>query len=252
MYPPHTWRGRYGGYQPPDGAFPGVGIPGFLEPPPPPFMGGMGGYGAYGPPPPLPFNHGDGPGPPPPGYGGPAYGGGGGGGFWGPWMDAGGGGCGCPACTAGGGGAAPWGCDDVDGGDDDDEAPPAVTGRRGGRNGVGMIYNPKQTRLHIFKNEGLEPWLKDGCKGAAKGGFNMWDADVNWTVRQLMEYLGKGDDKWAVTEVTEAGNGRWYRGTTFKYKEDRAKEGLSKQGWTEKRGAAWGQQPVWLVVHKAD
>lgn len=283
-FPPHGWRTAYGGYQPPDDLYldPMLGgVPGFLDGPamfPPPFMGGGGG----GPPPP-PFM-GDGP-PPPPGHddGGmgppppPGFFGGGpppggpphppfGGGFMAPWMepDFGAGpfpGGGRHHGGGGGGHHRGWHWGEDDDGEDDAAKPKIIPGGRAGggprRRGVGMIFNPKQTRLHIFRKTDMEPW-KDGAKKGVvvpamkMGGFNIWEADVNWTVKQLMENLGKGDDAWAVTEVTEAGNGRWYKGSTIKYKDERADETLSKQGWTEKRGMAYGQTPVWLVLHKAE
>ncbi|EKG22560.1 hypothetical protein MPH_00133 [Macrophomina phaseolina MS6] len=118
-----------------------------------------------------------------------------------------------------------------------------------------MIYNPKQTRLHVFQSNDLTPWA-DAKKRAVvvrkTPPFNIWEADVGWTVKQLLEYLGKGDDKWAITEVVEAGNGRWYRGSTIKHKDERAAETLATQGWTDKRGKPFGQTPVWVIVHKVE
>lgn len=263
FFPPHAWQGRYNGYQPPDdffdpalpfgGPFGGGGlrgIPGFMEaaPPfgfdgaPPDFLDGPPGF--HPPPPPFLPDDGDdeGPGLPPGFFGGRRHGGFHDPRFWGPWGGDG------PGRRRGGRG---WHF----GGDEDEDEMPSVTGRRGGRGGVGMIYNPKQARLHIFKKNDVEPW-KEGTKKAVMvknpGAFNIWDADVNWTVKQLLEYLGKGDDKWAVTEVTEAGSGKWYKGSTIKPKTDRAAETLAKQGWTERRGQGFGQVPVWLVIHKAE
>ncbi|GME42965.1 hypothetical protein GTA08_BOTSDO10942 [Neofusicoccum parvum] len=263
-YPPHRWRGYHGGYQPPDEAFlpgipnffdPGFAAPPMMMPMPPPDP--YGGFGMGGPPPP-PFGPGGddfddaGPGPPP---GGPfdPYGGG----FYGPWMGGG---------FPGGWGRGFWPGGDGGGGDDgdaaaadDDDDLPKTTYRSSGhvRRGIRMVHNPKQTRLHIFKKTDLldaAGW-KDGTKKARRlsvGSFSIWEADPNWTVAQLMDYLGKGDDKWAVTELSEAGNGRWYKGSTFKYADERAKETLSKQGWTERRGKPNGQSPVWLAMHKAE
>ncbi|KAL1616585.1 hypothetical protein SLS54_008320 [Diplodia seriata] len=279
-FPPHAWHGRYGGYQPPDFLDPMLagGPPGFFDGPPMfppphhPFMGGPGGpppfFAGGGGPPPGPPGDDDGPGfggmppgPPPHGFFPPPHGGpppfGGGGGFMAaPWM-------GGPGGGPGGGPNWHFGSDNDDDGcsDGDGAANPKTLPRRpgaqGGRAGVGIIYNPKQTRLHVFRKTDIGPW-KDGARRGVvvparrMGGFNIWDADVGWSVKQLLEHLGKGDDAWAVSEVTEAGNGRWYKGSTIKYKDERAAETLSKQGWTERRGKGGGQAPVWLVLHKVE
>ncbi|OJD30007.1 uncharacterized protein BKCO1_6800044 [Diplodia corticola] len=286
-FPPHGWSGAYGGYQPPPDYFPDPTLggvpPGFLHGPPPAlFPGGPpdppGGappffpghaptHPGFGMPPPHAGHH------PPPGFfpphvahGGPpprmppawmdpGFGGGSGRGGW-QW--------GAEQEGGGGGGGGTGGGGDDNGGDDGDDnaATPKVIGghhhrRTGARAGVGMIYNPKQTRLHIFRKTDIGPW-KDGARRGVvvpaqkMGGFNIWDADVGWTVKQLLEYLGKGEDAWAVSEVTEGGNGRWYKGSTIQYKDERAGETLSKQGWTEKRGRGFGRPPVWLVLHKVE
>ena len=51
-----------------------------------------------------------------------------------------------------------------------------------------------------------------------------------------------------MTEVHEQGVGKWAKGTTVGYGEERAKSSLASMGWTSKRGE--GLPPVWLVVHK--
>ncbi|KAK8236931.1 hypothetical protein HDK77DRAFT_449299 [Phyllosticta capitalensis] len=65
-----------------------------------------------------------------------------------------------------------------------------------------------------------------------------------------MKALGRGSDRWAITEVAEMGGNRWQKGTTVVFGSDMAKRTLAEMGWSDQRGDGISP-PVWLVQHKA-
>ncbi|KJX92739.1 hypothetical protein TI39_contig5829g00010 [Zymoseptoria brevis] len=125
------------------------------------------------------------------------------------------------------------------------QAPPALAP------GVNYMFPPAHTMLHVF-NKGAPIW-EDKYKGQGLA-FKIFKVSTQYTVKEVVErVMAASDDKdkckdWACTEVVECGDGRWIKGTTIPYKDDKAKGNLASMGWSEKRGQ--GLPPVWLVVHK--
>ncbi|KAI9685765.1 MAG: hypothetical protein M1822_004325 [Bathelium mastoideum] len=111
-----------------------------------------------------------------------------------------------------------------------------------GSPGVNFIPPKNITTLFIFAEIGPPK------NGSLK--FQPWQIDSSKTVRDILDHLGKGDEKWNVVEYFEAGDGKWDKGITVGYKSDRAKKEISKFGWTPKRGGAL--PPVWLATEQKE
>jgi cleavage and polyadenylation specificity factor subunit 2 len=119
---------------------------------------------------------------------------------------------------------------------------------------MNYMFAPTHTMLHVF-NKGAPIW-EDKYKGQGLA-FKIFKVSTAFCVGEVIERVmgAKGDEAkekckdWQCTEVHEAGDGKWMKGTTIKYGDDKAKGNLGSMGWGEKRGKAL--PPVWLVVHKA-
>ena len=108
--------------------------------------------------------------------------------------------------------------------------------------GVNVIPPKNVSTLFIFTKPGPPK------QGSVK--FQPWQVDSTKTVRDILDYLGKGDEKWSLVEYHETGDGNWDKGITVGYTTDRAKQGISKFGWTSKRSRTL--PPVWLATERED
>lgn len=113
------------------------------------------------------------------------------------------------------------------------------------------MYPPEHTKLHIF-NKSSKVW--EAKHAGKEHNFKIFIASTQLTPAMVMENVlrKRGDEAqgWALTEVMEAGNGCWVKGSTIEYGSERAKGSLASMGWTGKRGEKDGLPPVWCVVHK--
>lgn len=121
------------------------------------------------------------------------------------------------------------------------------------RPGVNYMYPSRSshTMLHIFNRTTLL-WSAP-ADPATTHAFKIFRVSVLFTVKNVIERVRKDSSGekcvgWAATEVVEAGNGKWRKGTTVEYEGEKAKGSLKSVGWDEKRGAA--RPPVWIVVHR--
>ncbi|KAI7548900.1 hypothetical protein KC331_g4130 [Hortaea werneckii] len=127
--------------------------------------------------------------------------------------------------------------------------------------GTNFWFAAEFTRLHIF-NKGVRIW-EEKWRGDRKA-FKAFTVDIHWPVRSIIERTrnhNTADETttteqqaaavcsgWAVTEVIEAGDNTFLKGTTVAYGSDKAKVSLASMGWNGKRGTSL--PPVWLTVHK--
>ncbi|KAI7227006.1 hypothetical protein KC330_g8591 [Hortaea werneckii] len=128
--------------------------------------------------------------------------------------------------------------------------------------GTNFWFAAEFTQLHIF-NKGVRIW-EEKWRGDRKA-FKAFTVDIHWPVRSIIErtrnYNTAVDNDetataaaaacrgWAVTEVIEAGDNTFLKGTTVAYGSEKAKVSLASMGWNGKRGKSL--PPVWLTVHKA-
>ncbi|KXT13581.1 hypothetical protein AC579_8095 [Pseudocercospora musae] len=125
-----------------------------------------------------------------------------------------------------------------------DYAPPSL------RPGINYLFPSSHTILHIFSK--AAPIWHERFHGQNLN-FKIFRVATCFTPRNIIERIvtknkGEGECKgWAVTEVVEAGDGVWRKGTTVLY-DGEGKGDLKALGWNEKRGKEL--PPVWLVVHK--
>ncbi|KAI7340635.1 hypothetical protein KC315_g571 [Hortaea werneckii] len=126
--------------------------------------------------------------------------------------------------------------------------------------GTNFWFAAEFTRLHIF-NKGVRIW-EEKWRGDRKA-FKAFTVDIHWPVRSIIERTRNHNNAetttteqqaaavcsgWAVTEVIEAGDNTFLKGTTVAYGSDKAKVSLASMGWNGKRGKSL--PPVWLTVHK--
>ncbi|KAI6896819.1 hypothetical protein KC318_g10514 [Hortaea werneckii] len=127
--------------------------------------------------------------------------------------------------------------------------------------GTNFWFAAEFTQLHIF-NKGVRIW-EEKWRGDRKA-FKAFTVDIHWPVRSIIERTrnhNTADETttteqqaaavcsgWAVTEVIEAGDNTFLKGTTVAYGSEKAKVSLASMGWNGKRGTSL--PPVWLTVQK--
>ncbi|KAI7221877.1 hypothetical protein KC333_g1466 [Hortaea werneckii] len=124
--------------------------------------------------------------------------------------------------------------------------------------GTNFWFAAEFTQLHIF-NKGVRIW-EEKWRGDRKA-FKAFTVDIHWPVRSIIERTRNHNNAettteqqaavcsgWAVTEVIEAGDNTFLKGTTVAYGSEKAKVSLASMGWNGKRGKSL--PPVWLTVHK--
>ncbi|GAB7346683.1 hypothetical protein MBLNU459_g1805t1 [Dothideomycetes sp. NU459] len=113
---------------------------------------------------------------------------------------------------------------------------------------IKYLYPKKSTCIHVIRH--VKVWEHGSSR---KFLCRVFRVPVLMSVGELIENLmGKEGDActgWAVTEVTEMGDGVFAKGTTVEFVADRARGPLSALGWDEGRGSS--RPPVWLVLHKS-
>ncbi|EME81260.1 uncharacterized protein MYCFIDRAFT_81333 [Pseudocercospora fijiensis CIRAD86] len=123
-------------------------------------------------------------------------------------------------------------------------APPTL------RPGTNYLFPSKSshTMLHIFSKASTKIWEHDSPPKSLN--FKIFKVATNFRVKDVIERVLKTGDceGWCVTEVVEVGGGRWRKGTTVKFGEEKGLGTLADMGWNGRRGGEL--PPVWLVVHK--
>lgn len=130
------------------------------------------------------------------------------------------------------------------------------------RPGISIVPAGSTTHLQVHWHS-ADQWKEPHIiVPGEKAKFHMLAADVDWSVHKLIDRLMKirkgqlnegpdGGLGWAVTEWTEAGDGKYLKGSTFIFEDEKAKNTTLKAvGWTEKRGREL--PPVVLQLHRAD
>jgi hypothetical protein len=109
------------------------------------------------------------------------------------------------------------------------------------------IYPKKSTCIHVICK--VKVWESADKNFKCK----TFHVGTTMTISELIEHMmGKEGDAckgWALTEVTEKGDGTFDKGTTVEFGNDKAGGTLAAVGWTDKNGGE--RPPVWLVLHKA-
>ncbi|QIW96465.1 hypothetical protein AMS68_001983 [Peltaster fructicola] len=111
------------------------------------------------------------------------------------------------------------------------------------------LAKPEKVKLHIFTrvDKIWEEKFKGGCPTFKRIKFETEDSVASVMDKILTDRAGS-KHPWVVTEVWEAGDGEWKKGTTIPYASEKAAGTLKSFGWGSSRGKA--EPPVWLVVHK--
>ncbi|RAL62028.1 hypothetical protein DID88_002516 [Monilinia fructigena] len=124
--------------------------------------------------------------------------------------------------------------------------------------GYNYLFPPSHCLIHVFQTGSTPPWQ-------ARSPLYSYDAvnhkkffvPTNMSVKDMMVQLGcdnKDPNKNVMTEVIEAGNGKWSKNMIFKGGDkDRMKMSLKDLGWEmeRKRTGFPGQGPlVWVYITK--
>ncbi|ESZ97878.1 hypothetical protein SBOR_1754 [Sclerotinia borealis F-4128] len=86
--------------------------------------------------------------------------------------------------------------------------------------GYNYLFPPSHCLIHVFETGSTPPWqaLTPLYSHDARN-HKKFFVPANMTVKEMMQQLGcdnKDGDKNVMTEVTEAGNGKWLKGMVYK------------------------------------
>ena len=103
--------------------------------------------------------------------------------------------------------------------------------------------------IHLIE-KGVRPWENPG--GSFK--WRAFKVPIRMKLNELMRGIGirQGvraetmDLDLGICEVIEMGDGRWSKGSEYKFMDSGSDQTLEEVGWSEKRGAPGGARPVWL------
>ncbi|KAI1839512.1 hypothetical protein JX266_014278 [Neoarthrinium moseri] len=125
------------------------------------------------------------------------------------------------------------------------------TGGVGCEPGYNYYFPADHTKVHVIKSR-EPPWRLAAGMDLQ---FVAFHVPCNTTLGDLMKGFGATNSvtkKNKITEVTEGGNNRWYKGVTFCADDaDDMKKTLKDLGWDKSRTGRHGERPVvWLWVTK--
>lgn len=126
------------------------------------------------------------------------------------------------------------------------------TGGVGCEPGYNLFFQPEHTKIHVFMTEGTAPWQLPANFSAP---FHACHVPTNTTLGTLMKGFGATNPDPMmnkIIEVHEGGNGRWYKGMSFRGDDKEAMaKAIKEVGWDSSRnGQAGGKPVVWLYVVK--
>ncbi|KUI71893.1 hypothetical protein VM1G_08054 [Cytospora mali] len=126
------------------------------------------------------------------------------------------------------------------------------TGGVGCEPGYNYFFPSEHTKIHVFRTGSTPPWQLDRTFSAP---FQAVHVPVNTTIGDLLKGFGATNPdagKNKAIEVHQGGNGKWYKGLSFKGDDDgdMAKT-IKSVGWDGSRnGLAGGKPVVYLYVTK--
>lgn len=126
------------------------------------------------------------------------------------------------------------------------------TGGVGCEPGYNYFFPAEHVKIHVFRTGSTPPWQLPANFSAP---FYAVHVPVNTTIGDLLKGFGATNpnpQKNKVVELHQGGNGRWYKGMSFRGDKDKAMEKtLSSVGWDSTRtGLPGGKPVVYLYVTK--
>lgn len=126
------------------------------------------------------------------------------------------------------------------------------TGGVGCEPGYNYFFDPKHTKIHVFKTNDTAPWQLPANFAAP---FHACHVPCSTTIGTLMKGFGATNpdpEMNKIIEVHQGGNGRWYKGMSFRGDNlDAMGKAIEDVGWDDSRNGQVGGKPVvWLYVIK--
>ncbi|KAJ0116777.1 hypothetical protein J7T55_009928 [Diaporthe amygdali] len=119
------------------------------------------------------------------------------------------------------------------------------TGGVGCEPGYNYFFPAEHTKIHVFKTNDTPPWQLPVNFTAP---FHACHVPTNTTIGQLLKGFGAcnpNPELNKVIEVHQGGNGRWYKGMSFRGDDkDAMKQTIKEVGWDSSRNGLRGGKPV--------